>query len=57
MKEGSNAPENAAFGYRMQKLSRVKVFVGRCSKIVSVTHVHTDFGVVQRVLMVVLGKV
>jgi len=27
MKGGSNAPKNAIFGYRIQKLGRVKVFL------------------------------
>jgi len=53
VKGGSNAPKNAAFGYCkgycMQKLWRVKVCVGRCLKIVSLTYIHIDFGDVYRV--------
>jgi len=34
-----------------------KDFFGRCSRIIPSTYIHTNFGDVHKVLMVVLGKV
>jgi len=41
----------------MQKLGTIKVSFDTCSKIVSSTNVHIDFGDVHRVMMMILGKV
>jgi len=51
--EGFHAPKNVAFGYRMQKLGRVKSFVlvDYVPEIVSSTGGHIDFGDVHRRMM------
>lgn len=58
MKEYFNAAKNASFGCCLQKLSRVKVFMGICLKLVSSTWIDIDVQFdVQLVKMVIWGNV